>query len=112
MIKKAHVLALVIVAQLFIPSYMMLQKEIVLMRGAEYRFRTRPVDPYDVMRGRYVALSIDNSVSGCSSGEQIEGGQMVYAVLQKDPEGYASISDVLLRRPSRGDYIKTKVTWK
>ena len=45
------------IIQLSIPAYMSLSREINLGKGTLYKIRTGPVDPYDIFRGRYVALS-------------------------------------------------------
>ena len=45
--------------QLLIPIQMITSRERILDKGTLYKFRTRPVDPYDAFRGKYVALSID-----------------------------------------------------
>ena len=43
-------------AQLAAPLLQIAKYEAVIAYGAEYKFKTAPVDPPDVLRGRYVAL--------------------------------------------------------
>ena len=46
--------ALVAVAQLTVPAWMIVSHERTLLTGKVFKFRTAPVDPYDAFRGRYV----------------------------------------------------------
>jgi len=39
-----------------IVGHRVIDSELILRRGTVFRFKTAPVDPYDLFRGRYVAL--------------------------------------------------------
>ena len=112
MINKKYILGIMIAAQIFIPVNMIFQQERVLRKGAVYRFKTAPVDPYDVLRGRYVALSVESNSVECKENDKIGYGQVVYALLGKDKDGYAVIKDIAPAPWPNGDYIKTKVSYK
>lgn len=97
--KRVWLLALFAV-QLAVPAGLIAKHEVVLRHGVAYRFRTQPVDPYDAMRGRYVALRFAQEenvpldvASGC------ERGDRVHAVLGEDEHGFARIEVVTRDRP-------------
>ena len=108
MINKKLIFIGLVFAQLLVPSYIMASREIVLRKGAVYKFKTAPVDPYDIFRGRYVALSTNQRSVRISSGEKFERGEAVYLVLGKDKEGFAKVIDAKRNPPKGKDYIKIK----
>jgi len=103
--------SLMLAAQLIIPGSMIVQNEAVLRAGNPYKFKTAPVDPYDVMRGRYVALGVAVDEVAIDSSKDIKRGQIVYAILEQDDTGFAKFKDVALKRPRDGDYIEAKAGW-
>jgi len=92
------VLILVILAQLFAPVYMMADRYDTLKNGVEYKFKVRPVDPYDAFRGRYVFLNVRQNISG--SGK--------YGIIEVDSNGFAKVKKATDQRPQDGAYIKSK----
>lgn len=112
MINKKYILALMVAAQMFVPANMILQQEKVLKKGVVYKFKTVPVDPYDILRGRYVSLRADVFPIEYKGKEKISRGQIIYALLGKDNQGYAMIKSVSMIRPKEGDYARVKVSYK
>jgi len=53
------VFVLVAFAQLAVPGSLIWKREHTLRQGNVWKFRTAPVDPVDVFRGRYVALHFE-----------------------------------------------------
>jgi len=107
----AAVFVITALVQLTVPVSMILRRETVLRQGAVYRFRTRPVDPYDAFRGRYVALGFEqNSVPVPNAGEY-RRGRWVYVSLEADSDGAARLAGISLSRPAAGDYLKTRVQY-
>lgn len=110
---KILLLIVMAVAQLGIPAQMIYQHEKVLETGAVYKFKTAPVDPYDALRGRYVALSVDQrSVPLEDFGgtvDQIRYGDKAYALLTQDNEGFARLDKLMLTPPDTGDYIVVRL---
>ena len=43
--------------QLFVPANMILNEETILKSGTVYKFKTRPVDPNDPFKGKYINLN-------------------------------------------------------
>lgn len=98
--KKFLLLAvcLMIIAQLFVPINMMVQRFDTLKTGTEYKFKVWPVDPYDAFRGRYVSINVDTSNLYRNN----------YAVIKVGKDGFAEIEITTKERPKSGDYIKVK----
>ncbi len=62
--KKLLLVAFILVAlaQLYVPTKMILNRENVLANGTDFKFRTAPIDPNDPFRGKYVNLQYENNV--------------------------------------------------
>jgi len=109
---KKIIFILLVIAQLSVPSWMIASQENILNQGAMYKFKTAPVDPYDIFRGRYVALSMDQRTVHLENSKNIDRGQNIYVMIEKSGDGFAQVTRAMLTKPENGDYIKTKVTYK
>lgn len=98
-------------AQLYVPGSIIMRHEKILTQGTSYKFRARPVDPYDVFRGRYVALAYDDATTVPLSGQEYERGETLYAVIGTMPDGFAKLEGVSRRPPEEGDYVKVRMNW-
>ncbi|UCD55711.1 MAG: GDYXXLXY domain-containing protein [Candidatus Omnitrophota bacterium] len=110
--KTMYIFALfccVAVIQVATPISMIINKEMILKDGTQFRFKTRPVDPYDAFRGRYVALGIEQNNVVLTGSQKLQRGQMVYVCLGKDENGFAKIDKVTEKRPKGNAYIKSRV---
>ena len=87
----------VILIQLFVPVYMVINKYIVLKTGEEFKFRVSPVDPYDAFRGRYVSLY----------SEQNPGGSGKYGLIMVDTDSFAKIVSLSDKKPLNSPYVKS-----
>lgn len=103
------ILGVVALLQLAAPGYMVFSQERVLRTGVSYRFKTAPVDPYDVFRGRYVALSFEINSAPMDAPSSFIRGQKVYVAIEEDQDGFAKAASVGESAPDAGDYIKVKV---
>ena len=109
---KKSALIILVIAQLSVPSWMIASQENILNKGTVFKFKTAPVDPYDIFRGRFVALSTDQRTVLMKNSENIDRGQIIYVTVVNNSDGFAQVKSGLLTKPSTGDYIKTKVTYK
>lgn len=100
--------ALLAAVQLAIPALMAAKSLAVLSQGELVKFRTSPVDPYDFMRGRYVALDLE-ALSGetlpFGAEDAPEGQTDFFAVLAADPDGFAYVSEISIEEPDGGTYL-------
>ena len=97
--------------QIITPLSMILKREFVLKNGTQFKFKTAPVDPYDAFRGRYVALRIEEDSVLVIKGPKLINGQVVYALIDVDSQGFAKFTTVATRRPYGKAYIRTKVRY-
>ncbi len=109
--KKRFLVLLLICVQCFVPSMMIASQEKILTEGEVFKFKTAPVDPYDIFRGRYVALSTDQRSVKVQHPKTFNRKQNVYVVLGIDEDGFAYIVDAKHERPELNSYIKTKVKY-
>jgi len=112
--KKIGLLAFILVAlaQLYVPAKMIIDKELVLHSGKEFKFRTAPVDPNDQFRGKYITLSYSDNVVEVDENEKWNRGENIYALIETDNEGFAFIESVSREKPENSeDYLFTKVQY-
>lgn len=69
-----------------VPVAQILRGETMLREGTALRLALQPVDPYDAMRGRYLALSFTESTREHSLPDGMRPGDTLYAVLGADPD--------------------------
>lgn len=114
---KLALFAVVALAQLAVPGWMIAQREIVLERGTVYKFRTAPIDPYDPFRGRYVWLNFEEtSVRYIGDGDIPFGRdnpylRTVYVTIETGEDGFARLTGADLHPPASGDYLQTESFW-
>ena len=103
---------LMVLLQLALPGRMILQHEQTLRQGAEHRFKTAPVDPYDAFRGRYVALGFPDTQARPSAElaalDEAERQRLdtLYATVERGDDGFSSLGQLLLAPPAQGDYLR------
>ena len=97
--------------QIITPLSMIAKREAVLKTGAQFKFKTAPVDPYDAFRGRYVALRLEDNYVPAVKEIKLSRGQTVYALITVDSQGFARFTAAAAARPSNKPYIQTKVLY-
>ncbi len=102
---------IVAVAQVAVPVAMILKREPILRTGRVYKFRTRPVDPYDAFRGRYVQLAFEQNHAPWRSHDKAQRGMELFAVVTTGTNGFAEIREVASEPPAQGDYVKVVTSW-
>jgi uncharacterized membrane-anchored protein len=105
-------LIILVIVQLYVPVKMILAREEILTNGAEYKFKTAPLDPVDPFRGKYISLQFENNTIISKSDDDWINGQEVYVILTEDEKGYAKIRSVKKEVPS-GElvYVKAAVRY-
>jgi uncharacterized membrane-anchored protein len=103
---------LVSFVQLYVPAKMIYNREVILREGSEFKFKSAPIDPSDLFRGKYLTLQYDESLVEIETEKDWQRGETVYVILSKDPEGFAKIQDLSKTRPEHDrDYLKTTVEY-
>ena len=67
---KRFLFSMMVIAQLAVPCWMAYSMETVLLQGTPWRFKTAPVDPYDIFRGKFVALAVEQNKTDYHGPEQ------------------------------------------
>lgn len=109
--KKKLLLIFTLIAQLTVPCLMIASAKNTLETGAVYKFKTAPIDPYDVMRGRFVYLSTDQNSAPRDQSVKLTRKQRIYLILDLDKDGFAVVTKVQAQKPDHSEYIKTKVQY-
>ncbi|WP_299259942.1 GDYXXLXY domain-containing protein [uncultured Aquimarina sp.] len=102
---------IVALAQIFVPIQMVMDSESTIISGVAYRFKTRPIDPTDPFRGKYIKLHYDMDHFNTEDSTYVVGEE-IYIYLKNDSEGFAEVSQIsktLLQ--SETDYVTARVTY-
>jgi len=106
------VFILVALVQLYVPAKMILDREDILDKGKEYKFKTEPIDPNDPFRGKYITLRYEEDMIEIQNEADWLRGEIIYVFLTTDNEGFAKILSVSKENPnSKQDFLKTKVSY-
>ncbi|MFL5730000.1 MAG: GDYXXLXY domain-containing protein [Cytophagaceae bacterium] len=98
---------------LFVPFYLISTYTDILKNGKVYRFKPRPVDPYDAFRGKYITLYfLQTSITYDTTKMDFKKGDNVYLKLEKDSAGYGIFTQAFKSAPENSDYIKTMVRYE
>jgi uncharacterized membrane-anchored protein len=117
MIDKKYIwliFAIMIIAQLYVPSKMIWDSESTIKNGTAYKFKTQPVDPYDPFRGKYIDLRYEveqkkYDLDGLNK-EELEEVYKAYAEVNTMNDGFAEISNLTSDKQNlSGDYIEVKI---
>ncbi len=85
---------LMVFAQLYVPSKMILDKEKTISEGTLFRFKTAPIDPSDPFRGKYVRLNFDLQEIEKDSIEEWDYKEKGYATFEQDDQGLAVVKQI------------------
>ena len=103
---------LMVLVQLYVPAQMILGREDVIESGVAYKFKTRPFDPNDPFRGKYIRLSFEEERVVVDTTLKWISGEDVYAILGTHENGFAKIKGLSKVAPTGDqDYIKTTVRY-
>lgn len=101
--------ALMVIAQWLVPAKMIYDSERVLYDGVLYKFKTRPIDPSDPFRGKYVTLSFEAEQYQTDTTRLFSSGQSVYVSIYPDSAGYAQVSGIFTFPPDNYDYLAASI---
>lgn len=104
------IFGVVALAQLGVPAAMVWQREQTLKQGRVWKFRTAPVDPVDVIRGRYIALHF--AAEEFAAPAKFESGnKSVSAVLKQGTDGFAEIDHLTIEAAETDDVVPVDSVW-
>jgi uncharacterized membrane-anchored protein len=108
---RLALLGIVCVAQLTIPVSKLVAYERTLALGESFRFECEPVDPVDVFRGRYVALSYSAAEVELSVDATFQPGERVYFGVEHGADGFAVLTGPRETPPAKGAFLRTRAGW-
>lgn len=111
--KSPAILLFVIVclAQWAAPLSQIWTHERSLADGVLIRLKCRAPDPYDPLRGRFLAVVPTQDEAPLAAGEKVESGQRVYAVIMPGADELASVASISAKRPQGGVYVRVTVRY-
>lgn len=99
-------------------TWMIADRAAILRDGQDVVLKTEPVDPRDLLRGRYVRLNyaistIAAPLFNLEAGERLERGATVYVKLVEGADGYWAATDAAATPPEGGEsvWIRGKVRY-
>ena len=97
--------------QLFVPAQMIFSKEGIIENGTAYKFKTRPIDPNDPFRGKYITLQYD--INALKTDDTLwQSKDEAYVYLIKDAYGFAQPKKVSREKLDFDeDYVIAEVSW-
>lgn len=102
--------ALTVLAQWVVPLAAVRQHERVLAEGELIRLKCTAPDPYDPLRGRYLAVRPEIREAPTTQGRMPRHGP-AYALLEVGADGIATVTRVERERPASGCYVRVRVRW-
>ncbi len=101
---------LVVLAQLYVPAIMIMDRENILKTGKEFRFKTAPVDPNDPFRGKFVYLQYEADTVQVDYNKEWKINEEIFISLDIDKQGFVYITSASKEEPSSDeDFLKVKV---
>lgn len=85
--------------------------EQVLAKGTHFKLKCHAPDPYDPLRGRYLAVRPDLQEVTVPAGVKVEKGMQVYVQLTSGADGLTTLSGLSLTPPASGDFIRVKARY-
>lgn len=105
------IFGLAALAQWAIPLSQIRSYEQTLETGKLIRLKCAAPDPYDPLRGRFLAVSPDQRTATVPEKLEVPSNSQVYATLTTGADGLATITDLSLEPPASGDYIRLRTTY-
>lgn len=102
--------ALTVLAQWVVPLAAVRQHERVLAEGELIRLKCTAPDPYDPLRGRYLAVRPEIREAPSAQGRMPRQGP-AYALLEVGADGIATVTRVERERPASGHHVRVRVRW-
>ncbi|MFN0080493.1 MAG: GDYXXLXY domain-containing protein [Prosthecobacter sp.] len=102
------IFALAALAQWAAPLSQIWTHEQTLAKGTLIKLKCTAPDPYDPLRGRFLAVRPEQRDASLPEGMKVERGLHVFATLTTGADGLATITSLSLTPPATGDYIRVK----
>jgi len=105
---RLALLAMVFVAQLAYPAFLLFRHERTLTGGEALRFPCRMTDAAVALRGGYIVLDCPPLCAPTTPGERFLPGERVYVRFVRDADGFDRPVGASRERPDQGIYLRTR----
>lgn len=102
------IFGLAALAQWVAPLLQIWTHEQTLANGTLIKLKCTAPDPYDPLRGRFLAVRPEQREASLPEGMKVERGMHVFATLTTGADGLATITHLSLTPPATGDFIRLK----
>lgn len=102
------IFGIAVLAQWAAPLSQIWTHEKVLTQGTLIKLKCTAPDPYDPLRGRYLAVRPNQTEAPVPAGMELKPDTQVYALLTTGADGFATITSLSLTPPASGDYVRVK----
>lgn len=102
------IFGIAVLAQWAAPLSQIWTHEQVLTKGTLIKLKCSAPDPYDPLRGRYLAVRPSQTEAPMPAGMELKQDTQVYALLTTGADGFATITSLSLTPPASGDYVRVK----
>jgi hypothetical protein len=102
------IFGLAVLAQWAAPLSQIWTHEQVLAHGTLIKLKCTAPDPYDPLRGRYLAVLPEQRQATVPMRMKLKPGTQVYVVLTDGADGFTTISALSLTPPASGVYLRVK----
>ncbi|MES2596950.1 MAG: GDYXXLXY domain-containing protein [Verrucomicrobiota bacterium] len=103
------IFAITALAQWGAPLSQIWTYEGVLTKGTLIRVKCAAPDPYDPLRGRYLAVRPEQTNVPLPEGMEAPDEQMGYVSITTGADGLATLSSLSFTKPTSGDYLYVRV---
>jgi len=104
--------ALISLAQWAAPLSQIFRYEQTLSKGTLIRLKCSAPDPYDPLRGRYLAVRPEQDDVTIVQGAKLHTGQHAYATLKTGSDGLTILDELHAEPPASSDYVRVTVRWE
>jgi uncharacterized membrane-anchored protein len=104
--------ALISLAQWAVPLSQIFRYEQTLSKGTLIRLKCSAPDPYDPLRGRYLAVRPDQDDVAIAKSAKLHRGQHAYATLKTGTDGLTVLDELQAEPPASGDFVRVTVRWE
>lgn len=102
---------IMVIAQIFVPSKMVLDQEEILDSGKAFKFKLQPIDPNDPFRGKYIILNFEaDQFYIQEEPNDWNYGDPVFVEIENDSAGFVQIMGIFKEEPAADiDFVKAKI---
>lgn len=98
-------------AQLAVPLWQIRTHENVLENGSVIRLKCRAPDPYDPLRGRFLAVTPADTSVKLPTIQAVSQGEPLLITFKMDAEGISHVESAVTTPPTDKPYVKVRATY-